>query len=157
MVDTAAQKRKAEDETAALANDTLGESAAAPAAKRIKKEDDAAPATTVPAGTDNGASSTKNEIGDAAAQVKQEDNLEVEVKAEETTEPLEPKLEDDSAEADATSNAAAQGSDQPQTLGYKTFTTGATAFQYFHELINDLRHDQDVNEVTIKLLPCNTF
>ena len=39
MVETGAQKRKAEDETAALANDTLGQHDQ-PASKKIKSEDD---------------------------------------------------------------------------------------------------------------------
>ena len=151
MVEAGAQKRKAEDETAALASDTLGESSASPAAKKVKTEQEAAPATTQPAATDPGLTETINEVHDAAQEVKVEDGTSSQEKLEEDAEDAEAQPEINNAELRQASEDATAGSDLPQTLGYKTFTSGATAFQYFHELINDLRHDQDVNEVDLRL------
>ena len=139
MVETSAQKRKAEDETAAVATDTLGETAQ-PAAKKVKTEHEQAPATSEPAASDAGMTGTFNEVHDAAQAVKQEDKT----SAPETK--TEVKSEDADGDANMSSEVAAE-SDPPQTLGYKTFKDGDEAFQYFHDLVHDLRHDQDLNEV----------
>ena len=139
MVETSALKRKAEDETAATATDTLGE-AAQPAAKKVKTEHEQAPATSEPAASDAGTTGTVNEVHDAAQAVKQEDKT----SAPETK--TEVKSDDADGDANMSSEVAAE-SDPPQTLGYKTFKNGDDAFQYFHDLVHDLRHDQDLNEV----------
>ena len=135
MVENSAQKRKAEDETAAMATDTLGETAQ-PAAKKFKTEHEQAPATSEPAASDAGTTGTVNEVHDAAQAVKQEDK----------TSAPETKTEDADGDANTSSEVAAE-SDPPQTLGYKTFKDGDEAFQYFHDLVHDLTHDQDLNEV----------
>ncbi len=139
MAETGAQKRKAEDETAAMATDTLGETAE-PAAKKVKTEHKQAPATSAPAASDAGMTGTVNEVHDAAQAVKQEDKT----SAPETK--TEVKSEDVDGDASMSSELVAE-SDPPQTLGYKTFKDGDEAFQYFHDLVHDLRHDQDLNEV----------
>ena len=143
MVETGAQKRKAEDETAALANDTLGQHDQ-PASKKIKSEDDetntAAPEITEPAAGDAGMTGTVSDIQNAAeASVKQEDEPKPEasqaIKAEDAS---NHSADTPQAEADA---------DPPQTLGYKSFNSGDEAFLYFHTLVHDLRNDQELNEV----------
>ena len=139
MVETSAQKRKAEDETAAMATGTLGETAQ-PAAKKVKSEHEQAPSISEPAASDAGMTGTVNEVHDAAQAVKQEDKT----SAPETK--TEVKSESADGDANMSSEVAAE-SDHPQTLGYKTFKDGDEAFQYFHDLIHDLRHDQDLNEV----------
>ncbi len=150
MVETGAQKRKAEDETAAMATDTLGESAQ-PAAKKVKADPEAAPADPEPAATDAGMAGTVNDIHEAVQVSKQEDTTS-EAPAEIKTE-IKPEIK--SAGADGEANVSApevksevkSESDPAQTLGYKNFKNGDEAFQYFHELIHDLRHNQDLNEV----------
>ena len=144
MVDSGAQKRKAEDETAAMATETLGQSDQ-PAVKKVKTEQDDTPSSvqsvkSEPVATDAIITGTTNEIHQAAeASAKQEvpPNAETsqETKAEDASNHTTDKPE---AEADA---------DLPQKLGFKTFKSGDEAFQYFHTLVHVLRHDQDLNEV----------
>ena len=139
MVETSALKRKAEDETAAMATDTLGETAQ-PAAKKVKTEHETALTPREPAASDAGIAGTVNEVHDAAQAVKQEDNS----SAPET----KTEVKSEAADGDANmSSEVAVESDPSQTLGYKTFKDGDEAFQYFHDLVHDLRHDQDLNEV----------
>ena len=141
MVETGAQKRKAEDENAALASDTLGEPAQ-PAAKKVKSEHDAAPIKSETADTDVSTTGIASESQQAAQDVKQEESVSA---AEAHTE-----AKPDAVNGDTTmSSAEAQTDpDPPQTLGYKTFKDGDEAFQYFHDLVHDLRHNQDLNEVS---------
>ena len=137
MVETSALKRKTEDETAAMATDTLGETAQ-PAAKKVKTEHETASTASEPAASDAGMTGTVNEVHDAAQAVKQEDN----------TSAPETEVKTEAADGDANmSSEVAVESDPSQTLGYKTFKDGDEAFQYFHDLVHDLRHDQDLNEV----------
>ena len=139
MVETSALKRKPEDETAAMATDTLGETAQ-PAAKKVKIEHETALTTSEPAASDAGMTGTVNEVHDAAQAVKQEDNT----SAPET----KTEVKSEAADGDANmSSEVAVESDPSLTLGYKTFKDGDEAFQYFHDLVHDLRHDQDLNEV----------
>lgn len=142
MVEMDAQKRKAEDETAAMAADTFGQSDQ-PAVKKLKTEQEdtpvsAQPVKSEPAATDAGMTGTNNEIHQAA-EVKQEisPNAETsqEIKAEDAS-----NLTADMPEAEA-------DADPPQKLGFKPFKSGDEAFQYFHTLVHVLRHDQDLNEV----------
>ena len=143
MVETGAQKRKAEDETAAMANETLGQSDQ-PASKKIKTEEDtsvSAPAKSEPAATDAGMTGTVNEIRAAAEGTVKQETI---PKAERDAEVKSESAADNTAEA-------SESPDPPQTLGYKTFQNGDEAFQYFHTLVHDLRHDQDLNEVSIML------
>ena len=132
MAETGAQKRKAEDETTALASDTLGD-AAQPAAKKVKTEPDSAPTTSAPAATDAGTASTINDVHVAAQNIKQEGQA-------------GDKSEATNGSAENTSEVKPE-SEPSQTLGYKTFKNGDETFKYFHDLIHDLRHDQDLNEV----------
>ena len=154
-METGALKRKAEDETAAMATDTLGPSDQ-PAVKKVKTEQEDTqvsmqPVKSEPAATDAGMTGTTNEIHQAAeASAKQEipPNAEnsQEVKAEGVDNHIAVTPE---AEADA---------DPSQKLGFKTFKSGDEAFQYFHTLVHVLRHDQDLNEVASGqiLLSCTT-
>ena len=150
MVETGAQKRKAEDETAAMANETLGQSDQ-PASKKIKTEEDtsiSAPVKSEPAATDAGMAGTANEIRAAAADSVKQETM---PKAESDAEVKHENAGDNTA-------VSSESSDPPQTLGYKTFQSGDEAFQYFHTLVHDLRHDQDLNEVAISSLvaACHT-
>lgn len=143
MVETSAQKRKAEDETAALANDTLGQHDQ-PTSKKIKSEDDdantAPPAISEPAAIDGGMTGTVNDIHNAAeASVKQQD-----VSNPETSQDVKAG---DVSNHSADMPQAEPDADPPQTLGYKSFQSGDEAFMYFHTLVHDLRNDQDLNEV----------
>ncbi|KAL3137612.1 hypothetical protein ABBQ38_004889 [Trebouxia sp. C0009 RCD-2024] len=142
MVETSAQKRKAEDETAALANDTLGQHDQ-PTSKKIKSEDDdantAPPAISEPAAIDGGMTGTVNDIHNAAeASVKQQD-----VSNPETSQDVKAG---DVSNHSADMPQAEPDADPPQTLGYKSFQSGDEAFMYFHTLVHDLRNDQDLNE-----------
>ena len=51
---------------------------------------------------------------------------------------------------DADADMADEYAEDPQTLGYKTFKSGDEAFQYFHDLMHNLRQNQDLNEVRTK-------
>lgn len=141
MVETGAQKRKAEDENAAMASDTLGEPAQ-PAAKKVKSEHEAAPIKSETADTDVSTIGIASESQQAAQDIKQEESVSA---AEAHTE-----AKPDAVNGDTTmSSAEAQTDpDPPQTLGYKTFKDGDEAFQYYHDLVHDLRHNQDLNEVS---------
>lgn len=165
MVETSLQKRMAEDETAAMATETLGQSDQ-PALKKAKSEQEDAPASLQPvraqpaasqqlasrspAATDAGMTGTTNEIHQAAAaDVKQEviehaEGSQQEVKAEGSQE--EVKAEEASA-VTANEPEPEGDPDPPQKLGFKTFTNGDAAFQYFYTLVHALRHGQDLNEV----------
>lgn len=163
-VETSAQKRMAEDETAAMATETLGQSEQ-PALKKMKSEPEDAPASlqpvssqptasqqpsSKPAATDAGMTGTTNEIHQAAAAgVKQEvvqhaEGSQEEVKAEGSQE--EVKAEEASA-LTAIEPEPEEDPDPPQKLGFKTFMNGDAAFQYFYTLVHALRHEQDLNEV----------
>ena len=144
MAESGAQKRKIEDETAAMETDTLGESAQ-PAAKKVKIEHEATPITTPmqsePATADAVMAGTVDEIHSAALSTKEQDNpsaseASADVKAE-------------AVDGEANLSKAQPDPDPVQTLGYKNFKDGDEAFRYFHDLIHDLRHNQDLNEVTL--------
>ena len=161
MVETSAQKRMAEDETAALATETLGDSDE-PARKKVKSEQEDGPASlqpvraqpassqqvsSTPAATD---AETTNEIHQAAAAgVKQEviqhaEGSQEEVKAEGSQE----EVQAEEASALTANEPEPEGDpDPPQKLGFKTFMNGDAAFQYFYTLVHALRHEQDLNEV----------
>lgn len=63
----------------------------------------------------------------------------------------EAKQEDAEAKPeDADADMADEYAEDPQTLGYKTFKSGDEAFQYFHDLMHNLRQNQDLNEVRTK-------
>lgn len=163
MEESGAQKRKAEDETAAMATETLGQSDQ-PAVKKIKTEQEDTPASVQPVksepeATDAGMTGTTNEIHQAAepsaihqaaeASSQQEVPSEVETSQEVKAEDASNHTADNpEAEADA---------DPPQKIGFKIFKSGAEAFQYFHTLVHVLRHDQDLNEVASgQMLPFYT-
>ena len=153
MVVPDAQKRKAEDVTAAMATETLGQSDQ-PAMKKLKTEQEDTPISvqpvkSEPAATDAGMTETKNDIHQAA-EVKQEVPPNAETSQEDKAEDASNHTADmPEAEADA---------DPPQKLGFKTFKSGDEAFQFFHTLVHVLRHDQDLNEVASgqMLLSCIT-
>lgn len=173
MVETSAQKRLAEDETAAMATETLGESDQ-PALKKVKSEQEDAqaslqpvraqpaasqPASSKPAATDAGMTGTTNEIHQtAAAGVQQEviqhaEGSQEEVMAEGSQEEVKAEGSQEEVKADEASALTANkpepevDPDPPQKLGFKTFTNGDAAFQYFYTLVHALRHEQDLNEV----------
>lgn len=176
MVDTGAQKRKAEDEIAALATDTLGEHDQ-PASKKIKSEagetNSAPPETSEPAATDAGMTGTLNDIQNAA-ELKQEDvpNLKQEnvltfkqedapnLKQEDVPELKQEDVANSAASQDTKAEDASNHStdmpqddadaEPPQTIGYKSFKSGEEAFTYFSRLVHDLRNDQDLNEVVYR-------
>ena len=141
MVETGAQKRKAEDENAAMASDTLGEPAQ-PAAKKIKPEHEEAPIKSETAVADFNTTGITSESQQAAQDVKQEDN----VSAPETH--VEAKSQSIVGDTNMSSADTQTDPDPPHTLGYKTFKDGDEAFQYFHDLVHDLRHNQDLNQVS---------
>ena len=144
MVETGAQKRKAEDETAAMATEMLGQSDQ-PTVKKVKTEQEDTPVSiqpvkSEPAATDAGMTGTTNEIRQAAEafakqEVPQKVETSQEIKAEDANNHAPDKPEADT------------DTDPPQKLGFKTFKSGDEAFQYFHTLVHVLRHDQDLNEV----------
>lgn len=173
MTETGAQKRKAEDEVNALGNAELGV-AAAPAAKKTKAdsdERDALPATTVRAARDGGMSSTTTDLGKASEPAALISDTNTAAAAADTgaaaqtaalpavpdtgaADTAEPELAAAEAETTVTNTEMADAnSDPPQTLGYKTFNSGDDAFQYFHDLMHNLRQNQDLNEVSLSSIP----
>lgn len=163
MAETSAQKRKAEDEVNAMGNAELGDTAA-PAAKKTKVDNEertAMPARTVAASRDEGMASTIQEVGEASEAAAPSASAAVVTAmastsdpspaaafkpasaSKEDTEPAEAKAEP----IDANTEMADANAEPPQTLGYKTFSSGDEAFQYFHDLIRNLRQNQDLNEV----------
>ena len=155
MVETGAQKRKAEGDAIAIAHESLGQSAQ-PASKKVKIEHEQAPvsAHTVKSepAVDAGRSASIAEAPNAAEGLaKQEAEVKAEseaaVKAEDTVNNgAAVKAEKNTNNGTETPEAEADA-DPPRTLGFKTFQNGDEAFQYFHTLVHDLRHDQDLNEV----------
>ena len=51
-----------------------------------------------------------------------------------------------------TPEAAPPAKDEPVKIGYKTFDSGSHASDYFHHLSNNLRHEQNLNEVSFFFL-----
>ena len=163
MAEIGAQKRKAEDEVNALGNAELGNTTA-PAVKKTKVENEERkplPPSTVAAARDEGMARTIQEVGEASAAAAPSTSATVDTDmasashpapaavvnsasaSKEDTEPAEAKAEP----TDANREMADANADPPQTLGYKTFSNGDEAFQYFHDLIRNLRQNQDLNEV----------
>ena len=40
-----------------------------------------------------------------------------------------------------------QAEDEPRKIGYKTFLNGIEAYKYYRELLREITHNQDLNEV----------
>lgn len=156
-----ASKRKAEDEVNATNSDQMG-ATAEPAVKKVKVETDreSAPASAASAALDEGTAGTGTDTHKATAPDQSNAVPDTDMSA---AEPAAIKQEtvsigngvkpdtgsDVVAAAGAESGAAlaATGADAAQKLGYRTFNSGDEAFQYFHDLMHNLRHNQDLNEV----------
>ena len=54
---------------------------------------------------------------------------------------------EDQEDVDEDEEKAKQAEDEPRKIGYKTFPDGNVANKYYKDLLRDITHNQDLNEV----------